>query len=132
MKSNSANLLRAMIKYLFICAFVLNINFINASEKYISQKWCESNFGISEYRTKYGTYVDCLTDEYAIEVEFDNKWKEAVGQSLHYAEATSKKPMIILIKRTESKKEYFAELNRLIVNFNLPIKVLVINERDVR
>ena len=116
---------------IILYALFFNICFINASEKNISQKWCESNFGISEYRTKYGTYVDCLTDEFAIEIEYDYKWKEAVGQSLHYAEATSKKPMIIIIKRIDSKKEYFAELNRVIVNFNLPIKVLVINEKDI-
>lgn len=27
-----------------------------------------------------GTYVDCLTDDYAIEVDFSNKWAEAIGQ----------------------------------------------------
>ena len=33
--------------------------------------------GITEFRTKDGTYVDCLTEEYAVEVEFDYNWKGA-------------------------------------------------------
>lgn len=38
--------------------------------------------------------VDCLTDEYAIEVDFAKKWAEAIGQSLYYAQITGKKPAI--------------------------------------
>ena len=46
-----------------------------------------------------GTICDMITDEYAIEVDYTNKWAEAVGQSLHYAERTGKKPAIILLLR---------------------------------
>ena len=52
---------------------------------------------MSEYKLKDNTRVDCLTDEYAVEVDFAKKWAEAVGQSLHYAEMTGKKPAIVLI-----------------------------------
>jgi hypothetical protein len=46
-----------------------------------------------------GGYVDCLDDEYAIEVEWAEHWAEAVGQSLYYAAATNRKPGIILLCR---------------------------------
>ena len=114
-----------------ILMLLFNINFINAAEKDINEAWCKSMNGITEYRTKYGTFVDCLTDEYAIETELDYNWKEAVGQSLHYSEATGKKPFIILIKRSNSKKDYFGELQKLVVEFNLPIEILVINESSI-
>ncbi|RYE10800.1 MAG: hypothetical protein EOP22_02670 [Hyphomicrobiales bacterium] len=48
--------------------------------------------------------ADCVSDTHAIEVEFDNKWKEAVGQALTYAQQTELIPGIILIcRRAESK-----------------------------
>lgn len=46
-----------------------------------------------------GGRVDLLTDEYAIEIEFANKWKQSIGQALWYGLQTNKTPGIILIKR---------------------------------
>ncbi len=48
------------------------------------------------------TYVDCLTDEYAIEVDFSNKWAEAIGQSLMYAAELERLPGIILVCRRDT------------------------------
>ena len=101
-------------------------NNFKPSESSINARWCDSRGGITEFRTKDGTYVDCLTDIYAVEAEFDNNWKEAVGQSLHYAESTNKKAAILLIKRQKSKKDYYSELKRVINKFELPIKVFLI------
>ena len=98
------------------------------SEKAIIDKWCQKNRGISEFRTKDGTYVDCLTDIYALEAEFDDNWKESIGQSLHYAESTDKKAAILLIKRKKSKKDYHGLLKRVIDKYNLPITIFLIDE----
>ena len=111
-----------------IVIFCIFITQLDANEKSINQQWCSANDGVLEHRTKYGTYVDCLTEEYAVEVEFDYNWKESIGQSLLYAEATNKKPAVLFIKRTKSKKDYLAELNQTIDKFNLPITIFVINE----
>ena len=99
----------------------------NGSEKSISNRWCLSKGGIREFRTKDGTYVDCLTDTYAVEAEFDINWKEAIGQSLHYAESTNQSAAILFIKRENSTKDYYGELERVINKYQLPIKVFVIN-----
>ena len=99
-----------------------------SSEKSINSSWCDNRGGISEFRTKDGTYIDCLTDIYAVEAEFDNNWKEAIGQSLHYAETTNKKAAILLIKRQKSKKDYLGELNRVINRFHLPITIFTIDQ----
>lgn len=103
-------------------------NNFKPSESTINTRWCESRGGISEFRTKDGTYVDCLTDTYAVEAEFDNNWKEAIGQSLHYAESTNKRAAILLIKRQKSKKDYYGELERVIIKYQLPIRIFVIDQ----
>ena len=102
--------------------------FISGAERDVNASWCASMGGDDQFITKDRTYVDCLTDEYAIEAEYDYKWKESIGQSLHYAETTNKKAAILFIKRNESKKDYLSELNRVIAKFDLPIKVFVTSE----
>ncbi|MEB2846769.1 hypothetical protein [Endobacterium cereale] len=46
-----------------------------------------------------GTRADCIGRKYAVEVEYSNKWAEAIGQALSYSAATGKKPGIILVCR---------------------------------
>ena len=111
-----------------LLAFLLLSPIAYSAEKDINKLWCASMNGDYEFRTKDGTYVDCLTNEFAIEAEYDFKWKESIGQSLHYAETTNKKAAILFIKRNESKKDYLSELNRVIAKFGLPIKVFVTSE----
>ena len=99
-----------------------------SSEASVNAEWCESVNGLIEVQTKDKTFIHCLTDEYSIEAEFDYNWKEAIGQSLHYAETTNKKAAILFIKRNKSKKDYLSELNRVITKFDLPITIFVILE----
>jgi len=101
---------------------------IFSSERHISKSWCSDVGGDSQFRTKDGTYVDCLTDQFAIEVEFDYNWKESIGQALHYAQSTNKKAGILLIKRSESKKDYHDQLMQVIRKYDLPIKVFEIED----
>jgi len=113
----------------FLISFLLLVSLIGYSaERDINQAWCSSIGGNIEFRTKDGTYVDCLTSEYAIEAEYDNKWKEGIGQSLHYAESTNKKAGILFIKRAKSRKDYYNEMMRVINRYDLPIRVFVTEE----
>ena len=52
--------------------------------------------GQPEARVEFGR-IDVLTDTYAIEIDFLRKWKEGVGQSLHYAAQTGKTACLALI-----------------------------------
>lgn len=99
-----------------------------SSEREINEAWCASIGGSDQFRTKDGTYVDCLTDELAIEAEFDYNWKESIGQALHYAESTNRKAGILFIKRAKSRKDYYNELIRVIERYDLPIRVFVVEE----
>jgi hypothetical protein len=113
----------------FLILSLLLVSLIGYSaERDINQAWCSSIGGNIEFRTKDGTYVDCLTSEYAIEAEYDNKWKEGIGQSLHYAESTNKKAGILFIKRAKSRKDYYNEMMRVINRYDLPIRVFVTEE----
>jgi hypothetical protein len=67
---------------------------VKKNEKYYQTKMCQELGGKIEYVLPDKTRVDCLTDEYAIEVDFAKKWAEAIGQSLYYAQITGKKPAI--------------------------------------
>ena len=75
--------------------FILFFTFINnVYAKHIHKEveyqhaYCSANSGIEEYKLPDKTRVDCLTEKYAIEFDFHNKWAESIGQALYYAEIT--------------------------------------------
>ena len=59
-----------------------------------SDVWCQ---GQTEVTNSDGTRVDCLTDRYAVEIDFANKWPEGIGQALHYSLQTGRAPAVALI-----------------------------------
>ena len=89
-------------------------------EKHYVQAYCK---GKIEYRLPDRTRIDCLTDEYAIEFDYGNKWAEGIGQSLYYAKKTGKKPAIALILRSEKDYKYIDRINEVDKNIKVfPIK----------
>lgn len=89
-------------------------------EKHYVQAYCK---GQVEYRLPDKTRVDCLTEEYAIEFDYGNKWAEGIGQSLYYAKKTGKKPAIALILRSEKDNKYIERINAVDKNIKVfPIK----------
>ncbi len=49
--------------------------------------------------------VDVLTDEEAIEVDFQHKWKEGLGQAVVYARSLHRRPVLALITYGENESE---------------------------
>ncbi|MDP2689260.1 MAG: hypothetical protein Q8P48_04005 [Deltaproteobacteria bacterium] len=84
-----------------------------------------------EYRLPDRTRVDCVTVEYAVEVDFAGKWAEAIGQAVYYAMMTDKKPGILLIMDGEEEKDarYLERLKT--VTESLGIAVWTIAPEDV-
>jgi hypothetical protein len=80
-------------------------------EKVYQDHFCKQFGGVSEYRLKDRTRVDCLLNDYAIEVDFAKKWAESIGQSLYYASQTSRKAAVLLIMEDFQKDEKY--LHRL-------------------
>lgn len=99
--------------------------FLFALEKDYQVPFCNDLNGTIEYRLDDLSRVDCLTDEFAIEVEFAKKWKEAIGQALFYGIKTNRTPAIALIVDNNDTKH----INRLnVVSERYGIKVFYIDK----
>jgi len=88
-------------------------NYLNAelkkNEAYYQEILCNDLDGIIEYRLPDRSRVDCLTFEYAIEVDFDKKPYECAAQALYYAIMTNRKPACAFI--TDKKES--TQINKL-------------------
>jgi len=92
------------------------------NEKHYQTILCNELDGVMEQSLLDRTRIDCLTDEYAIEVDFSKKWAESVGQSLYYAEMTGKKPAVALIVRDNKKdKRHLKRLKVLAEKFDIKV-----------
>ncbi len=97
-----------------------NNKYIKLNEKYYQTKFCNNLNGIIEFRLKDATRVDCLTDDYAIEVDWAKKWAEGIGQSLYYGLMTTRKPAVALIVGAKDKK-FIKRLEKVADEFNIKI-----------
>ena len=97
------------------------------NERYYQTQLCNDLDGQMEFVLEDRTRVDCLTNEYAIEVDFAKKWAESIGQSLFYADMTEKKPAIALIVG-ETDLRLLKRLERVSKKFN--IKIYIIKKED--
>lgn len=98
-------------------------------ERNYQEDWCTKRPGLIgiEYRLPDKTRVDCLFEDYALEVDWDYKWAESIGQSLYYAEMTGKKPAVLLILGPKSDRY----LKRLIfIADRYGIKVFTVEKRQ--
>lgn len=102
-----------MIKTLIVL-FLLVAQYSHASnlhrESVYRDAWC---MGETEVRMPNGNRADCVTTNYAIEVEFAKKYHEGVGQALDYAMQTGKKPAILLIIEKDKDWRYYNKLKPL-------------------
>lgn len=113
------------MKYIFLLFFLFSFS-VEAKnlhpEKYYQEKYCS---GVMEYKLDDGTRVDCLTDEYAMEFDFANKWAEAIGQALYYAKKTGKKPAVFLIVENKNQWKYIERVYSLCKEYGIVFMVYV-------
>ena len=93
------------ILQIFIWILAVNISLPGQNEAYFVDIISRKLGGVTEMPV-YGGRVDIVTDEYAIEVEWARKWKNAIGQALWYGLQTNKKPGIVLIMRSKNDYRY--------------------------
>lgn len=111
--------MKCMLNKLFVPCIIIPF-FLYANEKDYQATLCSQLGGIMEYRLQDGSRVDCLTDEYSIEVDFSKKWKEAVGQALYYGIETNRQPAIAVI--TNGKDDnYLKRLESVSTKYNIKI-----------
>ena len=82
-----------------------------------------------------GARADCVSKDYAIEVDTTEKWAEALGQSLHYAAETEKRAMIYLYcKKTTDNMSCYRHEQRLRITknaYNLPVEIEIFDEAEI-
>ena len=88
-----------------------------AAKKYNGQK---------EVTMPDGTRCDIVTETHAIEVDFADKWAEAIGQSLNYSFQLNKKAGILLILESIKDEKHLIRVQSIIKHFKLTIDVLAI------
>lgn len=98
-------------------------------EKDYQEWWCRKHGGNTEYRLADGIRVDCLTGEYAVEVEYAHKWAESIGQALYYAQQTGRKPGVLLILRDRVDERHLKRLRS--VAKEQGIKVWTVRPKDM-
>ena len=102
------------MKLLLLIAIALTLQAKHLNkESYYQNLFCEKMGGEKEVILNDRTRVDCLTDDYAIEVEFPEKWAESIGQSLYYGLKTKRQAGVYLIIESESDNKYLDRLNRV-------------------
>lgn len=115
-----------------------------ATEHDMKERYCAPDGMITEFTFPDTTRADCISKTHAIEVEFTEKWAEALAQALHYAlwtneiaEApndfprwsrqidTPRKAGIILVcrKAQDTCTGHYVRLFRIIEEFRLPVTI---------
>lgn len=117
-------MMRIFIPMLFLLILFAGCSYAKKNEKYYQTKFCDMQNGVMEYRLKDKSRVDCLTDKYAVEVDWAKKWAEAVGQSLYYAHMSHKKPAIVLIARKKKDEKYIKRVKRLTQKYNIKLFIV--------
>lgn len=82
--------------------------------------------GQTEVTMPDGTRCDIVTETHAIEVDFADKWAEAIGQSLNYSFQLNKKAGILLILEKPDDERHLIRIESIIEHFKLAIDVLAI------
>ncbi|MCD6653568.1 MAG: hypothetical protein LT067_02200 [Sulfurovum sp.] len=104
------------------CLYLCGCSDKKYNEKHYQTLLCNELDGLMEQSLLDRTRIDCLTDEYAIEVDFSKKWAESVGQSLYYAAMTGKKPAVGLIVADISKdRKHMKRLEMLADKYDIKI-----------
>ena len=95
------------------------------NESSYQHAYCFAHSGTEEYQNPDFTRVDCLTDEFAIEFDFANKWAESIGQALHYQLMTGKKAKVVLIlEKPQLQMVYYNRIKKLADVYNFEVEYI--------
>jgi uncharacterized membrane-anchored protein len=86
--------------------------FTKLNESYYQNNFANQIKGKTEVILDDKARVDIVTDTFAIEVDFAEKWAESIGQSQYYARKLNKKAGILLVINPATDDKY---LKRLII-----------------
>jgi len=80
--------------------------------------------GKTEVTVSFGR-ADVITENYAVEVDFLSKWKEGLGQALHYGDATGLVPVLALIAVSKVDEGLLKQIEGLCTSKGVKVVLLV-------
>ena len=129
-------------KKFYILIFTILFTSIPAYAKHLYKEadyqnvWCSAHNGITEYKNKDFTRVDCLTYTHAVEFDFAKKWAESIGQALHYSLITGKRGMVVLIlENPKLEMVYYYRVKKLSELYNFDVEYVtpeIFNNSDCK
>lgn len=116
-------LIGALIAFLLFLIFtpVMGVPSAYGLEKDYQFKWCKAHNGKMEVVLSDDARVDCVTKNYAVEVDFAHKWAESIGQSLYYGIKMKKKPAVLLIVNPLEDKKYIDRINEVARKYHITV-----------
>jgi hypothetical protein len=119
--------LNAMKRLLFLIGLLLVTTVLFSQtrqrESYYQAEFAKIIGGEREVVLPDRTRVDIVTDEYAIEVDFAEKWAEGIGQALYYEKMLDKKAGILLIWEGEKEIRFLNRLMTVAVEHGIQVWV---------
>ena len=110
---------------ILLLALISSVNAARLNTEAYYQKIAAEKYNAQiEVSMPDGTRCDLVTETHAIEVDFADKWGEAIGQSLNYAFQANRRAGILLILEKQSDEKHLIRVNSIIKHFSLPIDVL--------
>ena len=85
--------------------------------------------GNAEVKVAYGR-VDVMTDQYAIEVDFLTKWKEGLGQAIHYADVSERTPVLAIVMTEPRDETLLRQIERLTASKGVRLVLLTPTTSD--
>lgn len=85
--------------------------------------------GNAEVQVAFGR-ADVMTDEYAIEVDFLAKWKEGLGQALHYGDAADRTPVLALVVTERPEEALLKQIEKLTASKGVRLVLLTGKPED--
>ena len=122
-------MIRLLLTFVFLAPLWLFAERLNP-ESYYQKIAAEKYNGQTEVQMPDGTRCDIVTEKHAIEVDFADKWGEAIGQSLNYGFQSNKRAGILIILEHKDDEKHLIRINSIVRHFELPIDVLAIRAWD--
>lgn len=121
-------------KYIVIFFIILIVSFIfyisfakaelyNYNERDYQTYFCNQKLGQLEVTLSDSSRADCVFDEQIMEVDYDFRWQESIGQVLLYATLSNKNPSILLISNDLTTTKYINRLIKAISSIKITNKI---------
>jgi hypothetical protein len=126
-----------MKKLLLIIVFLMSgicsqAQLLKQKEVYYETLFAKEIGGKTEIVLSDLARVDIVTDTFAIEIDFADKWAESIGQSLYYAEELNKKPGVLLLINGIAEDRYVKRLLKVAGEQNITVWLLNYNNNTWR